>query len=72
VQKLFENCFQDRKDIPETITLRRKFCKKLLRYAHLAQDHKREAIGKMARVLTNTLTNPKNEEKGLLLKAVTP
>ncbi len=29
-----------------------------LRYAHLAQDHKREAIGKMGTMLTNVLTSP--------------
>uniref|UniRef100_A0A7V4LBV5 Site-specific integrase n=1 Tax=Desulfobacca acetoxidans TaxID=60893 RepID=A0A7V4LBV5_9BACT len=43
-----------------------------LRYAHLAQDHKRQAIGKLGRMLTNMLTNPAEKEKGLRLVTVTP
>lgn len=43
-----------------------------LRYAHLAQDHKRQAIGKLGKVLTNMLTKPSEEEKGSRLTSVTP
>jgi hypothetical protein len=43
-----------------------------LRYAHLAQDHKRQAIGKLGKMLTNMLTKPTEEEKGLRLVTATP
>jgi integrase len=43
-----------------------------LNYAYLAQDHKRQAIGKLGKMLTNMLTKPTEEEKGLPLEAVTP
>jgi integrase len=46
-----------------------------LRYAHLAQDHKREAIGKIGKlVAVDTYMDTKDpaKEKGLRLKAVTP
>ena len=43
-----------------------------LRYAHLAQDHKRQAIGKLGKMLTNMLTIPSEKEKGLRLVTATP
>jgi integrase len=46
-----------------------------LRYAHLAQDHKREAIAKVAKLVvmdTYMDTKPQEEEKGLRLASVTP
>ena len=43
-----------------------------LRYAHLAQDHKRNAIGKIGNVFTNIFTKPAEEEKGLRLVTATP
>jgi len=43
-----------------------------LRYAHLAQDHKRQAIGKIGSIFTNIFTKPAEKEKESQLKAVTP
>ncbi|MCL6622026.1 MAG: site-specific integrase [Syntrophobacterales bacterium] len=43
-----------------------------LRYAHLAQDHKRKAIGKYGSLFTNIFTKPAAEEKGSRPMAVTP
>jgi integrase len=46
-----------------------------LRYAHLAQDHKREAIAKVGKLVamdTYMDTKPQEEEKGLRLASVTP
>jgi integrase len=43
-----------------------------LRYAHLAQDHKRKAIGKYGNIFTDIFTKPMEEEKGSRLVSVTP
>jgi integrase len=43
-----------------------------LRYAHLAQDHKRNAIGKIGNVFTYIFTKPAEEEKGSRFVTVTP
>jgi integrase len=43
-----------------------------MRYAHLAQDHKRQAIRKLGTVFTNIFTKSQEEEKGLRLASVTP
>lgn len=43
-----------------------------MRYAHLANDHKREAIRKLGGIFTNIFTKPQDKKEGAKEIALTP